>query len=165
MIIFTADQQNTKESKQKGPIFFNYKPCPVLSTNTSLLNLSVKESVMRKTTEVLLLMMISFQCNSDCMKIIKTLKMVLFLVWAYSFISAACPEIFLILATFIVWHFCRPCVTFHNILFFYGGKLLAPHPPPRWRTTPCQLPTTGCSIHSQLPSMLFCMSVKPGLSC
>jgi hypothetical protein len=31
--------------------------------------------------------------------------------------------------------------------------MLAPHQPPNWRTTPCQLSTTAYSLHSHLPSM------------
>jgi hypothetical protein len=43
----------------------------------------------------------------------------------------------------------RPCPTFRNklLLFFHGDDML----PPRWSTTPCQLP--DYSIYSQLPSI------------
>jgi hypothetical protein len=47
----------------------------------------------------------------------------------------------------------RPCVTFHNMLFFfYSGESLDLTQPPSWKTTPCRLSMTDHSIYSQLPS-------------
>jgi len=37
--------------------------------------------------------------------------------------------------------------------FFYSEELLDLLHPPSWRTTPCRLSATACSIHSQLPSI------------
>jgi hypothetical protein len=43
---------------------------------------------------------------------------------------------------------------FRNKVHFYGEELLAPCPPPSWRTTPCQSSTTANSIYLQLSCKL-----------
>jgi hypothetical protein len=47
----------------------------------------------------------------------------------------------------------QSCVTFHNKLFFMMRSCQPLVQSPSWRTTPCWLPTTAYSIHSQLPSI------------
>jgi len=47
----------------------------------------------------------------------------------------------------------RPCVTYRNKLFSYYEELLPCRLNPNWRTTPCRLTATSCSIHSRLPSI------------
>jgi hypothetical protein len=43
---------------------------------------------------------------------------------------------------------------FHNMICFYGEKLLAPHPSPKLEDHPCGLSTAAYSIYLQLPSIL-----------
>jgi len=58
----------------------------------------------------------------------------------------------------------RPCVTFLNILAFYGDELFAPcppHPTQSWRTSPCWLSITAFPVYLQLPSMCGGLSPSP----
>jgi hypothetical protein len=47
----------------------------------------------------------------------------------------------------------RVYFVFRNKLIFYGGGLIAPRPPPNWRTTSCRLSVAVYSIYSQLTSI------------
>jgi hypothetical protein len=46
----------------------------------------------------------------------------------------------------------RSCVTFHNVLVFYGEELLLPTQASSFLTIPCHLFTIAYLIYSQLPS-------------
>jgi hypothetical protein len=52
----------------------------------------------------------------------------------------------------------RPCVTFRNMLIFYGEELLAPRPTRNWRTTPRRLSATAIRYTVTYPASMEVVS-------